>query len=62
MEGRQESRWVDYSIEGSHGTYRVRFRDAQGEEHVEEFATKTAALEYVQGLRRWPGDGPPRPF
>ena len=58
MSGRPLSRWVDYSIEGAGGTFRVRYKDAAGEEHVVEFPTQTAARAYVEQFRRWPGDDP----
>ena len=58
MQGRQPSRWIDYSIEGAGGRYRVRLRAADGRERVEEFPTKSDARSFVQGLRRWPGDEP----
>lgn len=45
---------LDYSIEGVHGRFRVRFRDRDGREHVIEFATKTEARDYVEQLRRFP--------
>jgi len=58
MRRRQQSDWVDYSIEGTGGKYRVRLLAADGRERVEEFSTKTEARSYVQRLRRWPGDEP----
>jgi hypothetical protein len=58
MPGRQRSPWIDYSIEEAGGKFRVRLRSADGRERVEEFPTKSGAREFVQRLRRWPGDEP----
>ena len=58
MSGRPPSRWVEYSIEGAGGKFRVRFKDVDGKERVEEFDTQTEAQNYVLQLRRWPGDAP----
>jgi hypothetical protein len=49
---------VDYSIEGAGGKFRVRIKDADGQEHVRVFETRSAAREYVRGLQQRRADGP----
>ena len=56
---RPSSRWVDYSIEGTGGKFRVRIRDRDGQEHVAEFGTKTEARDYVEQFRRFPSGHEP---
>lgn len=49
---------IDYSIEGAGGKFRVRIKDADGQEHVRVFETRSAAREYVRGLQQRRADGP----
>ena len=58
MPGRRQSPWIDYSIEGTGGKFQVRLLAADGRERVEEFPTRSEAHDFVQRLRRWPGDEP----
>jgi hypothetical protein len=54
MWGRLRWRRVHAQIEGAGGAYRVRYRDGNGEEHVEVFATRDLARGFVKALRRRP--------